>query len=264
MIENKEDLAKCFGIDPNERAYILHPKMAASALNEDLEAWQRHADKWSHPIDLEKAISRRVYKYTSCGAWAKLEESIPTGKREKQNWRVIITKVGDRYRASNARRESDRKWVERSQWPKELAEFLSYDAGLDEQGHILDEGTIEFLNDIEWGNVLPVGQKYFEAELDVYTGGYAPGVSFGSIVEGVEACTEVETVAFPCEEEAIWKALQAVEDAAKDIWMETHGCPKCWDGETVWSEYGDAGPEDYGMRPVDENCLGCKGHGIII
>lgn len=212
----------------------------------------------------EESISRSVYKGTSCGAWAKLEESIPTGKRERQNWRVIITKVGDRFRAITARQEQGgeweprQPWVKRELWSKDLVDVVGWDAGLDEQGYILDEEIVDYLaTEVEWGNFgLPVGQKYFEVSFDAYSGGYAPGVSFGSIVEGVDAYAQVQTVAFPCEEKEVWDALQAVEDEAAWIWDETHGCPSCWGGEEVEGEMGG--------RMVDPECPVCKGHGTII
>lgn len=213
----------------------------------------------------EESISHRVYKDTSCGAWAKLETDIPTGKMKRQNWRVIILKVGDRFRAATARQEQDGDWMPLPRWQnwqywsKELTECVAWDAGLDEKGYILDETIVEYLNGIEWGNFgLPKGQKYFEVSFDAYTGGYASlGVSFGSIVEGIDACTEVETVAFPCEEQDIWDALQRVEDEANYLWMETHGCPDCWGGE-------EDVEGEYGYRPVDGECPTCKGHGTII
>lgn len=213
----------------------------------------------------EESISKSVYKGTSCGAWAKLEKDIPTGKMERQNWRVIILKVGDRFRAATARQERDGDWMPLPRWQnwrkwsKELVECVAFDVGLDERGYILDKEIVDFLaTEVEWGNFgLPVGQKYFEVSFDAYTGGYAPlGVSFGSIVEGIEGCTEVETVAFPCDEKDIWDALQRVEDEANYLWMETHGCPECWGGEEMEGEYG--------YRPVDGGCGKCKGHGIVI
>jgi hypothetical protein len=212
----------------------------------------------------EESISHRVYKDTSCGAWAKLETAIPTGKHERQNWRVIILKVGDRFRAATARQERDGDWMPLPRWQnwrkwsRDLTDCVAWDAGLDERGYILDAEIVDYLTtEVEWGNFgLPVGQKYFEVSFDTYTGGYAPGVSFGSIVEGIDAYTEVESVAFPCEEQDIWDALQRVEDEANHLWMETHGCPECWGGEEVEGELGG--------RPVDGECSRCKGHGTII
>jgi len=78
------------------------------------------------------------------------------------------------------------------------------------------------------------------------------GVSVSSIVEGAEACTPVHALLYPFTGEAWDGAVQAVEDEAKEIWDNTHGCDDC-------------GPEEWdGSRPINPNCKSCKGEGAII
>lgn len=104
-----------------------------------------------------------------------------------------------------------------------------------------------------WFNVLRDGKQV------------ARGVQIGSIVEGIDPTTETHTLMFPLAPGAFMQALQAVEDEARDLWNETHGCPTCWDG-----------PKDAEGWPVDEegieltewavrpDCSDCHGHGRII
>jgi len=76
---------------------------------------------------------------------------------------------------------------------------------------------------------------------------------------------EGERIRLPCSPAQLDAAEKACEQRSQDEWDRTHGCEKCWNGETVVTEWGDeAGPEDYGMRPVDPECPSCEGHGIVI
>ena len=73
-----------------------------------------------------------------------------------------------------------------------------------------------------------------------------------------------EEVVLPTTSDEIDAAIEGAERASQEAWDATHGCEKCWDGETVCDEWGnEAGPEDYGMRPVDPECKSCQG-GIVI
>jgi hypothetical protein len=78
------------------------------------------------------------------------------------------------------------------------------------------------------------------------------GVSVGSIVEGVDWGTEEHELMYPFAADAWWKALQAVEDEAKEIWQETHGCDSCPEN-----------PET-GYHMIDPNCPECHGEGQIL
>ena len=77
-------------------------------------------------------------------------------------------------------------------------------------------------------------------------------------------CHEGYAVTLPCDSERVGAALEAAETDSQAEWDATHGCEQCWDGQTVCDEWGnEAGPEDYGMRPVDPECKSCQG-GIVI
>ena len=82
-----------------------------------------------------------------------------------------------------------------------------------------------------------------------------------SIVEGVDETTE--TLSVDCDgstfepediQDNFWKAVTEVDRQAENIWMETHGCPDCFEG---------AYPE-HELHPVDEDCKSCEGSGIPI
>lgn len=78
-------------------------------------------------------------------------------------------------------------------------------------------------------------------------------IEMGSIVEGVEECSETHTLTFPFEEKQVWDALDAIEKDCERIWNETHGCEDCYpvDEETMYI-------------PVNPECKTCGGDGIVI
>jgi len=109
-----------------------------------------------------------------------------------------------------------------------------------------------------WAEVFPAHEEYDGTLVEA-------GVSFGSIVEGVEETTQVYTVYFPCDSDDLDKALDQVEEEAEEIWNNTHGCECCWQGGIIADEWGNViGPTDFGMRPIDPDCPECEGNGIII
>jgi hypothetical protein len=195
----------------------------------------------------EESISRAIYKGTSCGAWAELEDALPTGRMKQHNWKVDIHRSIIGPVVVKARYAKGRKWYKPEEFPKELAEVLG---GLRfRSGRWLLAGQEE----IDFVNKNSKRGRYFDVGYTAYSGGYRSGVSFGSIVEGVEATTTVHSVMFPCESEEIETAVQAVEDEAREIWDRTHGCTHCgvdWDGD--------------GLRSVDPDCQHCYGHGVVI
>jgi len=93
--------------------------------------------------------------------------------------------------------------------------------------------------------------------------GDVKGIGVGSIVEGVDAEVEHEFI-YPDrfldgdEEDlkhiflAAYDALvERVEEAARDIWNQTHGCDDC-------------GPDDGWGRPINPECKTCHGEGTIL
>ena len=92
----------------------------------------------------------------------------------------------------------------------------------------------------------------------------------GSIVlsgycEGTDMDCESHVLEYPFAPDEFWKLVNQADQDGCDMWDKTHGCEKCWGGEVVCDEWGnEAGPEDYGVRPVDKECKECGGNGIVI
>jgi len=87
------------------------------------------------------------------------------------------------------------------------------------------------------------------------------GLTIGSIVEGVDYDCDTATVTYPFELDEFWKALEAVENQADEIWKNTHGCEDCWPDGTcnLWAE-----PLRFGAWPINETCKTCEGGGTIL
>ena len=79
------------------------------------------------------------------------------------------------------------------------------------------------------------------------------GVVIGSIVEGVDGDgTHYFDLRFPFTMDKFWEIVQAVEDEAKDIWDQTHGCSEC------------PFNEETGYHTINPDCPVCKGEGAIL
>jgi len=95
-------------------------------------------------------------------------------------------------------------------------------------------------------------------------------VSFivGSIVEGVDYDTDnIEVDAKQLDQEPseyrsrFYAALQEVEDQARSIWNDTHGCESC---AAYWTDQGLDIDDSGGLVPVYKYCPECRGTGIAI
>ena len=85
----------------------------------------------------------------------------------------------------------------------------------------------------------------------------------GSIVEGVDQCTEsIEVEANQLDEEPeeyakrFYAALGEVEQEAESIWNDTHGCETCAKHYEI--------DLDEELSPVWTDCPDCQGHGTSI
>lgn len=95
-------------------------------------------------------------------------------------------------------------------------------------------------------------------------------MSIGSIVEGVEQCTNTYVLnakdlrgknkkpTRKSVSDAVFKAVAMVEQEADDIWKETHGCENCAKMLEINFE------EEAGNIPVHPECPVCHGAGAII
>lgn len=92
-------------------------------------------------------------------------------------------------------------------------------------------------------------------------------ISVGSIVEGVDydCDTQVIEIDPDMEPEALlqkWnEAVKAVEDQAREIWNDTHGCETC---RAHWIAEGIPDGETELGCPVWMDCPACEGAGTII
>jgi len=80
-----------------------------------------------------------------------------------------------------------------------------------------------------------------------------------SIVEGVDQCTDTYAIEWsPLHTEPkklyeqFWQAVEDCNKEANEIWMETHGCPDCFNY-----------PAD-DEHPVDPECKSCGGQGAFL
>jgi hypothetical protein len=87
-------------------------------------------------------------------------------------------------------------------------------------------------------------------------------ISFGSIVEGCDYGTETHTLTFPFRMALFYTELQEVEDEARQIWNDTHGCehPECADDSCTHCYEN----EETGARAVHPGCPHCEGEGVVI
>lgn len=76
--------------------------------------------------------------------------------------------------------------------------------------------------------------------------------TIGSIVEGVDFGTETHELTWPFTKDDFWTAVHKVEEEARYIWEQTHGCDDC-NCEGEW-----------GHPAINPNCTTCGGDGDII
>jgi hypothetical protein len=86
------------------------------------------------------------------------------------------------------------------------------------------------------------------------------GISVSSIVEGVDATVEGDKIVWTAGRSPtlvdFWNLVESVDDEAKAIWNDTHGCDDCWNGADCEGEYGG--------KVVDPDCKSCNGEGVCI
>jgi Pyruvate/2-oxoacid:ferredoxin oxidoreductase delta subunit len=90
----------------------------------------------------------------------------------------------------------------------------------------------------------------------------------GSIVEGVDDGTDnIEVDAKQTDEDPsdyrtrFDAALTEVENQAKSIWNDTHGCESC---VAYWTDQGIDIDDSGGLVPVYKYCPDCQGQGQIM
>ena len=82
-------------------------------------------------------------------------------------------------------------------------------------------------------------------------------IMLGSIVEGVDINVGPVTLDFGSFNiMQFWSALQQIEDEAKEIWNDTHGCNDCYHDVKIYNAYNN--------NPVNPLCETCNGLGVVI
>ena len=178
-----------------------------------------------------ESISRRIYKDTICGAWV---DAQPIGVRKIARFKVVFSDsifgpVAHQWQCNG-----------RGAWhnfgeaitPVELKEFI----GGQEPKLV---GPYKY----DWHNMLKVEEAAGKNMAEVHTSAsnvkwlprkpntgwvelpvtvYKQGVRVGSIVEGSDACTEVQELTFPFTEREFWAAVKQVEEEAEQLWQEAN------------------------------------------
>lgn len=81
------------------------------------------------------------------------------------------------------------------------------------------------------------------------------GVEVGSIVEGTDVETASHTLGYPFTLGEYYSIVEQVENEARYIWSQTHGCEQC-------EQDGYEG--EWGHVAVNPNCPVCHGRGATI
>jgi hypothetical protein len=182
-----------------------------------------------------ESLSRRVYKATECGAWAKMVEEDEV-EWKNETWSCDYRKVDVLWVLHELRAPSG-DVVALADAPKDVRDYFWPADALSAEG--LQEGLCDAFGD--------VGSHTAVESLRV---GYPRGMRWvfivGSIVEGTDAEVAPERVALPCTGAALDAAVAAVEAGAEEIWSQTHGCDEC------------------GGEEVDPDCPACGGDGAVI
>jgi hypothetical protein len=181
-------------------------------------------------------LSHRVYKDTSCGAWANVTRR-DTAHREAQEWTARYAKVEGVWQLLALFQEGIA--AEFSVHDGQIREYF-FPTGID-MGGFLDEQA--------------AGASTYTAtetiEVKVKTGEEWI-FSCGSIVEGIDAEVMPKEVALPCTLKDLTDVVEAVEVEAQYLWELTHGCEDCSDETEI------------GYRRVNPDCLSCGGDGTSI
>lgn len=242
-------------------------------MKKSIQNYEDLADLLGANEPTEASVSHRVYKDTSCGAWAEFitEDLVHRGKAR---WHLVLGPAITGVYAETVKRGG--KWYEgRDDWmtideanlPAYLTEFLNLERDTSNNTSLHGRWKIGGLN---WSTLQANVAELPECKLhgvvltvvldEERVVGQRVGVAFGSIVEGVDQTTETYKVFFPCHPIDIYKAIEKVEEEAHDIWMETHGCPYCWSNPEHPEANFDWDAGDY--VAVDENCPVCHGEGM--
>lgn len=190
-------------------------------------------------VDSEARLSRRLYKDTECGAWAKL---VPPGKRKvgtrRETWTARVTnsivgpkcfyvrkKGGKTMSSIEAPMEVQTYMTMGSSLPfkkgdAQTLQLISWEGicDLSPEGQVRDPHRANLLKVTRRGSTVYVTFEVPVAVMEAHDG----GVLIGSIVEGSDAEVMPEELIFPFTEEELDRAVQNVEDDADMLWREAN------------------------------------------
>ena len=89
------------------------------------------------------------------------------------------------------------------------------------------------------------------------------GVSVCGYCEGSDVHIEPHNLTFPFNRDEFSEAVEKADLDGCDAWNQTHGCEEC-SPEGGLNQYGDEFQPGEVGGPVNPDCSGCKGHGIIL
>jgi hypothetical protein len=174
-----------------------------------------------------ESLSRRVYKDTDCGAWAKVEEGTQVLRKRMQEW-VATLRVGINGVHVVKLRRVGYGATELEKVPPRVREYLQVAEGQRSLTTLTREDFDGLKEDESQGGGEGVLRVTVRSELEkvatfrVEVPQTRQGLYFlcGSIVEGSDAEVTAAPVWLPCKPEEIDTALQYVEEEADRIWDE--------------------------------------------
>ena len=207
--------------------------------------------------DTPEGISRRVYKGTNCGAWAEVVERVEERVEEREEtWTAEFRCLPSGGTRVTHVRKRGRAQICTCSAPQEIRDFLALPC-VHFTNSTLTADELKNINPPDpgvcgtkriWWRAPDVAYITFVTKVKrASPNRWLWKFRVGSIVEGCDQEIDVEEVFLPCAAQDIHDAIQAVEDEAKAIWNDTHGCPKCRMGGAI-----------------NPTCRSCKGQGQIL
>ena len=187
-------------------------------------------------------LDRSLYKYTSCGAWGKVEKE-DVYERRRGKWTARYVRCQDDWSLQEIK---DENGVKQPRVPNEVSTYFWPPIAFDELQKELKEILKTDAMEMEYTTPEEIDWSVKTGERDVFM--------VGSIVEGVDEEAETQYVYLPCTAEDLDAAVANVERDAEFIWQQTHGCEKCAE-RNGWEWPGCA---------IDEECPECGGNGVVI
>jgi hypothetical protein len=196
-------------------------------------------------------LSRAVYKATSCGAWAEVLTR-PRIERRSERWTARFARVDGQWQALT---------VSRGDTP---VEFSALPQGVREYFLLRSEDAASRSEYLE--SVAPGAATYdcTDTLLVRYETGNETVFRVGSIVEGTDAEVKPEEVRLPATGDDIDYAICLVEERARDIWDDTHGCEECGRLHALRFSITDEYVWEPGATEVHLECTKCDGMGVSI